>query len=138
MRAYGVPRFPDPSADGSIDLASSGLNLSAPAVRAAQAKCKILLPVKRPPSQPPTAKAYARLLAWATCMRQRGIAGLADPRPDPVPGPSSGAAARFGTVMGNGGYWVGIPYADDAHSPAFIRDSTKCGISPTGHPSSSG
>jgi hypothetical protein len=36
--------------------------------------------------------------------------------------------------MGDGGYWVGIPYDDDAHSPAFMRLSGSCGISPTGRP----
>jgi hypothetical protein len=134
MRAHGVPRFPDPSGDGSIDLHSSGLDLSAPAARSAAARCRSLLPAKHPPSQPPTAKAYAQLLAWAECMRRRGTSGLPDPRPDPVPGPGSSASSRFGTVMGDGGYWVGIPYADDAHSPAFIRRSTSCGMSPTGRP----
>jgi hypothetical protein len=134
MRSHGITRFPDPRADGSIDLRASGLNLSAPAVRAAEAACQRLLPTKRPPDQQPTAKAYAQLLRWAKCMRRHGIAGLPDPKPDPVPAPGSASATRFGTVMGNGGYWVGIPYDDDAHSPAFMRLSTSCGISPTGRP----
>jgi hypothetical protein len=34
--------------------------------------------------------------------------------------------------MGDGGYWVGIPYNDNAHSPAFTRLSTSCGESPSG------
>lgn len=134
MRSHGVTRFPDPGADGSIDLRTSGLNLSAPAVRAAEAACRRLLPAKHPPDLQPTAKAYSQLLAWAKCMRRHGIAGLPDPKPDPLPAPGSAATTRFGTVMGNGGYWVGIPYDDDAHSPAFMRLSTRCGISPTGRP----
>ena len=134
MRANGVPRFPDPRANGSIDLHTVGLNLSAPAARAAEVKCQRLQPAKHPSTQPPTARAYAQLLAWAKCMRQHGTAGLADPRPDPVPGPTSSLASRFGTVMGDGGYWIGIPYADDAHSATFIHRSTSCGISPTGRP----
>ena len=51
----------------------------------------------------------------------------ANPKPDPLPGPNSAAAANFGTVMGDGGYWVGIPFDDNAHSPAFMRVSTTCG-----------
>lgn len=132
MRAHGVPGFPDPAAGGGINLQGSGLNLNAPAVRAAETACRTLLPAKHPPAQQPTAHAYARLLAWAECMRRHGVARLPDPKPDPVPGPGSTATSRFGTVMGNGGYWVGIPYADNAHSPAFMRLSATCGISPRG------
>jgi hypothetical protein len=132
MRSHGVARFPDPRAGGSINTHIPGLNLSAPAAHAAEQACRGLLPTKRPPSQPPTAKDYAALLAWAECMRRHGVAGLPDPRPDPLPGPGSPATSRFGTVMGDGGYWIGIPYSDDAHSPAFMRLSTRCGISPTG------
>ncbi|HEX3615614.1 MAG TPA: hypothetical protein VHU61_03685 [Solirubrobacteraceae bacterium] len=132
MRSHGVARFPDPSAGGSIDTHVPGLNLSSPAAKSAETACQGLLPEKHPPAQQPTAKAYARLLAWAKCMRRHGISGLPDPRPDPVPGPGSAASSDFATVMGDGGYWVGIPVDDNAHSPAFMRTSTTCGESPTG------
>ena len=136
MRAHSVTRFPDPAANGAIDLRTSGLNLSSPAARAAARACHALLPQKHSSRQQPTAGAYARLLAWAECMRRHGISGLPDPRPDPVPGPGSPATNRYGTVMGDGGYWVGIPYGADAHSPAFVRRSATCGESPRGptHP----
>ncbi|MDE3132309.1 MAG: hypothetical protein KGL16_14255 [Acidobacteriota bacterium] len=55
-------------------------------------------------------------------------------RPDPVPAADSAAASRFGTVMGDGGYRVGIPYDANAHAPAFMRLSTRCGESPTERP----
>jgi hypothetical protein len=132
MRAHGVTHFRDPSADGSFDTHIAGLDLSAPTSQAAERACLSLLPSKHSPTQQPTAKDYATLLAWAKCMRQHGVSGLPDPKPDPPPGPSSSATSRFGTVMGDGGYWVGIPYNDDAHSPTFIRLSTRCGMSPTG------
>jgi hypothetical protein len=132
MRAHGLAHFPDPSAGGSINTHVPGLNLTSPAARTAEAACQSLLPEKHPPNQQPTARAYARLLSWAKCMRRHGISGLADPRPDPVPGPGSAASSSFGTVMGDGGYWVGIPFDDSAHSPAFMRLSTTCGESPTG------
>jgi hypothetical protein len=132
VRSHGISHFPDPGASGGINFHVAGLNLSSPAVKAAETACESLLPAKRPPAQQPTAKSYARLLAWAKCMRQRGISGLPDPKPDPLPGPNSPATSRFGTVMGDGGYWVGIPYNDNAHSPAFTRLSTSCGESPSG------
>jgi hypothetical protein len=134
MRSHGVPHFPDPTASGGIDLNDiPGINSSSPAFAAAQAACARLLPVKRPPSQPPSAHAYARLLRWARCMRAHGIAGLSDPRPDPPPSPGSAVASRYGTLMGDGGYWVGIPIDVDAHSSGFTRLSTTCGESPGGH-----
>jgi hypothetical protein len=132
MRSHGISRFPDPSANGGLDTSVPGLDLSSPAATAAETACQRLLPVKHPADQQPTAKSYARLLAWAKCMRRHGISGLPDPKPDPVPGPGSGASGEFGTVMGDGGYWVGIPVDDNAHSPAFMRQSTTCGESPTG------
>ena len=131
MRAHGISRFPDPTASGGINFNASGLDLSSPAFKAAETACQSLLPEKHPPAQQPTARAYARLLNWAKCMRRHAIS-LPDPKPDPVPGPGSAATSRFGTVMGDGGYWVGIPYNDNAHSPAFARLSTRCGESPTG------
>jgi hypothetical protein len=131
MRAHGISRFPDPSPSGGFDFHASGLDLSSPAFKAAETACQSLLPEKHPPTQQPTARAYARLLSWAKCMRRHAIS-LPDPKPDPVPGPGSAATSRFGTVMGDGGYWVGIPYNDNAHSPAFARLSTRCGESPSG------
>jgi hypothetical protein len=92
-----------------------------------------LLPVKHVPSEPASPQAYARLLHWSKCMREHGIARMGDPRPDPPPAPGSPATAGIGTLMGDGGYWVGIPATVDAHSPAFGRLSTTCGESPGGH-----
>ena len=134
MRAHGVSRFPDPGVNGGgFDLHVPGISLSSPAFTAAQAACHDLMPVKHVPSQTPTPQAYARLLHWATCMRGHGISGLPDPRPDPPPAPGSPGTAGMGTLMGDGGYWVGIPATVDAHSPAFVRLSTRCGESPSGH-----
>jgi hypothetical protein len=135
MRSHGVSNFPDPSSSGGgfnlNDL--PGINPSAPAFKAAQTACKNLMPVKRPPSGPPSVQAYGRLLHWAKCMRAHGISGLPDPKPDPPPSPGSPGTAAIGTLMGDGGYWVGIPAAIDAHSGAFMHLSTVCGESPSGH-----
>jgi hypothetical protein len=133
MRAHGVTNFPDPSASGGFNLNAAGINQSAPAVKAAETACKHLLPVKRPPDVQPTAAAYRRLLHWVKCMRTHGIPNMPDPKPDPVPGPNSPGSNRFGTLMGDGGYWVGIPINVNAHSSAFAQLSARCGEPVNGH-----
>jgi hypothetical protein len=134
MRSHGVSSFPDPTPNaGGFNLSAPGINSSSPAFKAAQTACRDLLPVKHVASGPPSAQAYARLLRWATCMRERGISSMPDPRPDPPPPPGSPGTAGIGTLMGDGGYWVGIPATVDAHSPAFVHLSTVCGESPGGH-----
>jgi hypothetical protein len=130
MRSHGVSSFPDPSANGGgFNVNVPGIKPSSPAFEAAQTACKRLLPVKHAPSGPPSEHAYVRLLHWATCMRAHGISSLPDPRPDPPPSQSN----LYGTLMGDGGYWVGIPISTNAHSPAFVHLSTVCGESPNGH-----
>lgn len=130
MRSHGVSNFPDPTPNGGgFNVNVPGINPSSPAFKAAQTACRQLLPVKRPQSGPPSAHAYMRLLHWAGCMRAHGMSGLPDPRPDPPPSQSN----LYGTLMGDGGYWVGIPTSINAHSPAFMHLSTVCGESPNGH-----
>ena len=131
MRAHEVPNFPDPAGNGvSFDLNRAGINPSSPAFKAAQNACNRLLPVKRPPSGPPSPQAYTRLVHWAKCMRAHGISTLPDPKPNPPPSPGSPDANLYGTLMGDGGYWVGIPNSINAHSPAFMRLAKACGESP--------
>jgi hypothetical protein len=132
MRSHGVSNFPDPNANGG-GFNVAGLDPSSPAFKSAQTACKQLLPVKRPPSGPPSPQAYSRLVHWASCMRAHGISGLPDPRPNPPPSPGSQDADLYGTLMGDGGYWVGIPNSINAHSPAFTHLTTVCGESPDGH-----
>ena len=133
MRSHGVSSFPDPSPNGGgLSLGAPGVNSSSPAFKAAQTACRELLPVKHVRSVAPTAQAYARLLHWAKCMRAHGISSLVDPKPDPPPAPGSPGTAGLGTLMGDGGYWIGIPATVDAHSAAFMRLSTACGESPSG------
>ena len=134
MRSHGVSSFPDPTpTGGGFNLSAPGINSSSPAFKAAQTACQGLLPVKHVPSEAPSAQAFARLVHWAKCMRAHGISGLPDPKPDPPPPPGSAGTAGIGTLMGDGGYWVGIPATVDAHSSAFGRLSTACGESPGGH-----
>lgn len=53
MRANGGPNFPDPSPGGGFQFsAGSGIDPSSPAMKAAQATCRKLLPAGGPPSGP--------------------------------------------------------------------------------------
>lgn len=127
MRAHGVSHFPDPSSSGSgVNFQDvPGIDPSSPAFNAAQTACKHLLPVKRPPSGPPSADARAQLIALARCMRTRGYSGLPDPKPNPPP-----SNASFGTAFGLGGYYIGIPNYMKPHSPSFVRALEACHQSP--------
>lgn len=81
MRGNGVPEFPDPVQDGG------GLDLSLPAgsdpaaVRAAEAKCRDLMPMggEDTPVNPEIAKRNREL---AKCMRANGVPNFPDPAPN--------------------------------------------------------
>jgi hypothetical protein len=118
MRSHRVSNFPD-------DLHyenTPGINPSSPAFKAAQTTCQHLLPVKHPPSGPPSPQTHARLLRLSNCARAHGYSNMPDPKPNPPPSQSS----QYGTLYGEGGYWIGIPKSIDAHSPAFIRVMRAC------------
>ena len=132
MRAHGVSNFPDPSAGGGFNVHTAGIDMSSPAARAARTACESLLPTKTVPYQAPTPAAYRRLVAWAQCMRRHGVAGMPDPKPNPPPGPGSGGSQLYRTIMGDGGYWVGIPDSVNAHSSSFMHLATDCGENPLG------
>lgn len=83
MRSHGLSNFPDPAPNsGGFNLNIAGINPGSPAFKAAQTACRQLLPVKRPPSGPPSPQAYTRLVHWANCMRAHGISTF------PTPGPT--------------------------------------------------
>jgi hypothetical protein len=81
MRAHGLTDFPDPGANGNLQLnADQGSNLdpNSVAFKAADAACKSLLPA--PQAAPGGAK--AQNLRYARCMRAHGISDFPDPKPD--------------------------------------------------------
>src|ERR1700733_5544189 len=71
MRSHVVPNFPDPSAGGGFDIAST-INARCPAYRAARQMCTNLLPG---PIAPHTLSDRDRvqLVAATKCMRTHGI-----------------------------------------------------------------
>jgi hypothetical protein len=81
MRSHGISNFPDPNANGNLQLnADQGSNLdpNSAAFKAADAACKSLLPARQAP--PEDMKALN--LKFARCMRAHGISDFPDPAPD--------------------------------------------------------
>lgn len=80
MRKNGVPNFPDPNAQGVIQLGSAdGIDLGSPKFRAAQQACRSALPNGGQPSAQQIAKAQKGALAFSACMRRQGIKDFPDP-----------------------------------------------------------
>jgi hypothetical protein len=78
MRSHGVPNFPDPSADGSVNL-PSGINSASPAFQAAQQGCASLQPNANSPRPAITAAQQKSFVANAQCMRKHGVPDFPDP-----------------------------------------------------------
>jgi hypothetical protein len=120
MRSHGVPNFPDPSPGGGIQL-SSGMSPFAPAFKAAQASCHLLLPGGGPGAAHPTAQAKAQMLKSSECMRQHGVSGFPDPTLSPPSSP-----AGYSAILDRGGVVLAIPDTINAQSPAFKRAAAAC------------
>jgi hypothetical protein len=75
MRDHGIWDFPDPDANGGIDMSGSDLDPDSPQFQAAQEACKSLLPA-RSTDQSDT---YEQALRFAKCMRDHGISDFPDP-----------------------------------------------------------
>lgn len=85
MRSHGISDFPDPNAQGEIQLtatAGSDLTPDSAQFKAADRACRALMPSPASPAQ--QRKDFAQALKFSKCMRSHGI-----PMPDPQP-PGSG------------------------------------------------
>ena len=122
MRAHGVPNFPDPSSSGGIQITQgSGVNPFSPAFKAAQGKCRKLLPGGGPGGGKPSAQTEKQMLAISVCMRAHGVTGF----PDPTTTPPSGTGA-FTQVIGRGGVFLEVPNTIDVKSPAYQHAANIC------------
>lgn len=122
MRANGVPRFPDPSSRGGINISSgSGINPFSPAFKAAQAKCQKLLPGAGPGNQHPTAQAIAQARQTSVCMRSHGVTEFPDPTLKQRSSP-----AGYSILEDRGGVIFAVPSTIDPRSPAFSRAAKAC------------
>jgi hypothetical protein len=78
VRANGVPNFPDPDANGGLDLDLGKLGVSKDKMDAADRKCKQYLPNGGVPQKIDPAKlALAR--QYSQCMRDHGVPKFPDP-----------------------------------------------------------
>lgn len=117
MRAHGIADFPDPNANGQIELHSSpdtpDLAPDSAQFQAADKACHSLMPGSSPEQQQ---EDYRARLKFAQCMRDHGIKGMPDPQP-----PSSGSTTQ---QSGPGG----TPQAPaiDPDTPQFQRAQQVC------------
>lgn len=124
MRSHGVPEFPDPSAGGGLVLHGK-VNPSSPAFRAAQAKCRKLMPSGGPPSSTnPSPQTLTRFLKIAQCMRRHGVYDFPDPRTSVPPHPFGSGGT--GVISDIEGAILIFPQTIDQQSPTFIRAAAAC------------
>ena len=133
MRANGVPNFPDPEPGRGLLFSTDGINPAAPAVEAAQAKCKKTLPNGGPPGpgtqMHPSAETMAKLVRIARCMRQHGISQFPDPRTSV---PSNLGDVQLITDF-DGAVLV-YPSTFNLQAPAYKQALAACGAPPLGLP----
>jgi hypothetical protein len=124
MRGHGVPNFPDPSTDGSINIGgSSGLNPRSPEFQSAQHVCGALLPLKGAPPKMSAGERQAAL-RFAQCMRAHGLPDFPDPTQRVTPGATLVLALR--------GMVFALKPRIDPKSPAFRQAASECGVRPPG------
>ena len=113
MRRNGVPNFPDPSKNGSIQFGSAnGIDPNSPKFKAAMEKCRKLLPNGGTPSPAAVKKAQQDALAMSRCMRAHGVTNFPDPK-------FEGGKVTLGI---RGGPGSGL----DPNSPTFRRAQEAC------------
>jgi len=130
MRSSGVPNFPDPNAGGGfLFQAGAGIDPSSRVFKAAQLKCRKLMPGGGPPgpgsTTHPSAQWFAHMLKVAQCMRQHGITDFPDPRTSVPSNPFSGGNGEISDI--DGAILV-FPATIDTQSPLFTRAAAACGF----------
>jgi hypothetical protein len=121
MRSNGVPNFPDPNSSGGFVV--HGLDRESPAFRAAQTKCRRLLPPGPGSGPPPSRQTLARFLNIARCMRQHGVSDFPDPRTSAPPGRLPSGISELSDIEG---VILLFPSTIDQQSPTFTRASAAC------------
>jgi hypothetical protein len=112
MRTHGVPNFPDPTSSGgnSKEAAIRAFKeVSNSQAEAAQTACQHLQPNGGQPNKAELARHIGDLLAFARCIRARGVPRFPDPS-------SSGQVTH--AMLANAGV--------DAHQPAVLRAADAC------------
>lgn len=114
MRSHGLPNFPDPKVSTSPGHASVGIAVnpsetSSPKFNSAQKACQGILPAPNSHSAQHSGPSKQVLLAFARCMRDKGIHGFPDP--------DAQGQLRLPAVSAAG---------VDIHSRQFLAAATSC------------
>ena len=80
MRENGVPKFPDPAANGGIAIDSQEVDQNSPEFRKAHTACESKLPA--PPAGVGAPEDRAAALKYSQCMRENGVTKFPDPNAD--------------------------------------------------------
>jgi hypothetical protein len=83
MRRNGVPKFPDPDANGNLSIIGGpGLDPNSPRFKAAEKACEKHLPRRggETPDPEEQAKALQEALKYSACMRRNGVPKFPDPK----------------------------------------------------------
>jgi hypothetical protein len=120
MRAHGIANFPDPGANGEVQI-GPGLNPRSPAFQAAQSACAKYAAFK---GGPPHMTEAQRLAAFrfAKCVRAHGYPGFPDPS-DSVPH-GRGTVA----VLALRGMVFAFNSSFNPQDPAFHAAAAACGL----------
>ena len=78
MREKGIADFPDPDANGMINLNGNKVDTNGAQFKAADSACKGLLPLQGQGNADPSVVQKAAL-EYAQCMRQKGVTKFPDP-----------------------------------------------------------
>jgi predicted small secreted protein len=80
MRSHGVPKFPDPPANGNIPhVGPDVVGVSQSVYQSAVNACRYLAPDAAPLSQAQLQQMLSKLLQFAGCMRSHGVPDFPDP-----------------------------------------------------------
>lgn len=125
MRANGVPNFSDPQPGGGTIFSTAGINPSAPAFKAAQAKCQKLLPHSG--AGPAfSEQALVEVDKVAVCMRAHGISEFPDPKRAPM-GRLPSVPAGITEITDYDGALLEFPATLNMQSPAYTQAAAACG-----------
>jgi hypothetical protein len=118
MREHGVPKFPDPDANGGlrIDSRKLGVDPRSSTYTDAETACKPLLPTGGAPDPARRAEDQKRALAYSRCMRAHGVPTFPDP-----------------TFSDNGGK-LDLPRGVNPDSAAFTQAEKACASQQPGPP----
>jgi len=113
MRANGVPDFPDPDSQGSIQFNTGAIDPNSPQFDRAQEECARYASGGQAPDAARSAGVLLRALRVARCMRSHGVPDFPEPSRGTLPNQPAGSGPA--------------PPGLDANSPVFRRAMKICG-----------